>query len=487
MRVVQMSERPYPGCVGSKRTAALTVMAVSGVASFVFAVALATFPQLQFAYHGVLLRVALETAALLIALLAGFLVFGRLWRRGGLNDLLLACALAVFTLLNLYLLTMPALGQLLSQDLMVWVLLIGRSFGAILFALAAFAPRRRLRRPGVALAASVAGGSAAVLLTAAVLNRFAGPLANRLVAALAPASPEGPRLGGHPGLLTLQLATTVLYGGAAIGFLRRSRRFGDEFLGWLAISGVLAALAHLNYSLYPLPYAQLVSPGDIFRLCFYAVLFAGSMREIWSYWQALSEAAVLEERQRIARDLHDGLAQELAYLARNLDSLNDSPDDSLDGERREETISLLAEAVQRAQLESRRVVSALAAPCAEPVEVALALATAEVSERFNIGLQLDLTAGVKVSAAREDALVRIACEAVSNAARHSGASQVELKLERDGSRLRLRVSDRGRGFDPAAANGGFGLISMRQRAHSVGGVLRISSAPGAGSEVEAAL
>jgi len=485
MRVVQMSERSYPGWVGTKRTADLTVMAVLGVASFVFAVVLATFPQLQFAYHGVLLRVALETAALLIALLAGFLVFGRLWRRGGLNDLLLACALAVFTLLNLYLLTMPALGQLLSQDLMVWVLLIGRSFGAILFALAAFAPRRRrrLRRPGVALAASVAGGSAAVLLTAAVLNRFAGPLANRLVAALASASPEGPRLGGHPGLLTLQLATTVLYGGAAIGFLRRSRRFGDEFLGWLAISGVLAAFAHLNYSLYPLPYAQLVSPGDIFRLCFYAVLFAGSMREIWSYWQALSEAAVLEERQRIARDLHDGLAQELAYLARNLDSL----DDSLDGERREETISLLAEAVQRAQLESRRVVSALAAPCAEPVEVALAMATAEVSERFNIGLQLDLIAGVKVSAAREDALVRIACEAVANAARHSGVSQVELKLERDGSRLRLRVSDRGRGFDPIAANGGFGLISMRQRAHSVGGVLRISSAPGTGSEVEAAL
>jgi signal transduction histidine kinase len=487
MRVVKMSERSYPGRVGTKRTPALTVMAVLRVASFVFAVVLATFPQLQFAYHGVLVRVALETAALLIALLAGFLVFGRLWRRGGLNDLLLACALAVFTLLNLYLLTMPALGQLLSQDLMVWVLLIGRSFGAILFALAAFAPRRRLRRPGVALAASVAGGSAAVLLTAAVLNRFAGPLANRLVAALAPASSEGPRLGGHPGLLTLQLATTVLYGGAAIGFLRRSRRFGDEFLGWLAISGVLAAFAHLNYSLYPLPYAQLVSPGDIFRLCFYAVLFAGSMREIWSYWQALSEAAVLEERQRIARDLHDGLAQELAYLARNLDSLNDSPDDSLGGERREETISLLAEAVQRAQLESRRVVSALAAPCAEPVEVALAMATAEVSERFNIGLQLDLTAGVKVSAAREDALVRIACEAVANAARHSGASQVELKLERDGSRLRLRVSDRGRGFDPIAANGGFGLISMRQRAHSVGGVLRISSAPGTGSEVEAAL
>ena len=100
---------------------------------------------------------------------------------------------------------------------------------------------------------------------------------------------------------------------------------------------------------------------------------------------------------------------------------------------------------------------------------------------------MDLVPGVKVSAAREDALVRIACEAVANAARHSGADRVHLKLERDGPRLRLRVSDRGRGFDPAATRGGFGLVSMRQRARSVGGELWISSVPGQGSEVEATL
>jgi signal transduction histidine kinase len=83
--------------------------------------------------------------------------------------------------------------------------------------------------------------------------------------------------------------------------------------------------------------------------------------------------------------------------------------------------------------------------------------------------------------------VRIAREAVANAGRHSGASEVSLKLERDGPRVRLRVSDKGCGFDPALTGGGFGLVAMQQRACSVGGELRISSTPGSGSEVEAAL
>lgn len=103
--------------------------------------------------------------------------------------------------------------------------------------------------------------------------------------------------------------------------------------------------------------------------------------------------------------------------------------------------------------------SALTATYAEPVEVLLAQATAEVAKRFHLGLQLDLVPGVKVSAAREDALVRFACEAAANAARHSGANWVHLKLERDGPRLRLRVSDQGRGLDPAVTHGGFGLVS----------------------------
>ena len=154
-------------------------------------------------------------------------------------------------------------------------------------------------------------------------------------------------------------------GASAVGFFRRSRLFGDQFLGWLAVSGVLAALAYLNYSLYySYPYSQLVHTGDIFRLCFCSTLLIGSMQEIRSSWRALSAVAVLAERQRIACDLHDGLAQELTYLARNLDFG--------DGEHGEETLDLLRTAVQRAQLESRRLLGALAPPRGENVEVALA-------------------------------------------------------------------------------------------------------------------
>lgn len=459
-----------------------TIGLAAAVVSGVVACALAVLPRLQFTFNGMLLHVAVETAASLIALLAGFLVFGRLRRRGGVNDLLLACALVVFVLLNLRLLIGPAPARSRPNDLIVWTLLIGRSLGAVLFALAAFVSLRRLWRPVPALAASAAGVCAIVLLLAAALNGVPGGVAHPLTGTSAPDPPKMPAVGVQPALLMLQLVTAALYGVAAAGFFRRSRRTGDEFSCWLAIASALAALSNLNYSLYPHSYGRLVHIGDIFRLCFYATLLAGSMREIWSYWHALSEAAVLEERRRIACDLHDGLAQELAYLARNLDAADEEPG--------KETVDLLRRAVERAQHESRRVVSALTAPHAEPVkpvEVLLAQETAEVAKRFHLGLQLDLVPGVKVSAAREDALVRIACEAVANAARHSGTSDVHVKLERDGPRLRLRVSDRGRGFDPAVTYAGFGLVSMRQRAQSVGGVLRISSARGQGSEVEASL
>lgn len=447
------------------------VAVVSGAATF----AVALLPQLHFAYWQPMLHVALETAASLIALLAGFLVLGRLRRVGRLDELLLACGLALLALLNLFLLTVPGL---LPHDLVVGVVLVGGSLGAVLFALAAFVPRRRLPRPGLVLAAGVAGAAPAVLVAAVLV----GELTERLpltAATLAPEAPARPDLHAQPVVLALQLFMTLLSGLAAIGFLRRSRLLGDEFFGWLAIAAIVAAASHLNYFLYPALYSQWVHTGDVFRLCFYAVLLAGSMREIWSYWHALSQAAVAEERRRIARDLHDGLAQELAYLARNLAVL--------DGETSGDQVTRLRRAVERAQLESRRAVSVLAAPTGRMIETALAEAVGEIAERFHVGLDVDLAPGVQLPAHRAEALIRIACEAVTNAARHSGADRVSISLERDGPRVRLRVSDKGRGFDPAIPGGGFGLVSMGERARSVGGELQISSAPGRGSKVEAAL
>jgi signal transduction histidine kinase len=312
---------------------------------------------------------------------------------------------------------------------------------------------------------------------------LAGLLAEQLAPALATPPPTHsaarPDLGAHPALLTLQLVMALLYGLAAVGYVNRSMGLGDEFFGWLAIAAVLAAASHVNYFLYPSQYSQWVYTGDAFRLLCYVVLLLGSAREIWSYWRALSEAAVLEERSRIARDLHDGLAQELAYLGRNLAALDEGASD--------DTLGRLRRAVERAQFESRRAVTALAAPSGESVAAAIENAAAEIAERLDVRLELDLAPGIRLSPARTEALVRIACEAVTNAARHSGAELVSLRLERDGARVRLRVSDRGCGFDTTVPGRGFGLVSMRERALSANGEVRIASVPGQGSEVEVAM
>ena len=450
----------------------------AAIASAMITVALALVPQLHLAYPWQAENLALEMAASVIALLACFLVLGRLRRRTRLNELMLASALAVFALSNLLLVTLPIVAGWAPDDLTVWAAPTARSVGALLFALAAFVPNLRLRRSGLVMAAG-AGGVTALLLTAVLVDTFARRLPPRVVASLAPESSARPDLHPHLAQLVLQLAVAVLYGLATAGFLRRSRRLGDEFFGWLAAAGVLAAASHVNYLLYPAINSQSLYAGDLFRFAFYAVLLVGSMREIWSYWYALSRTAVLEERQRIACDLHDGVAQELAYLARNLDTLNGTAD--------KDCLTRLRGAVERAQLESRRAISAMAAPSGEPLDVALAEAVTEVAERYHLDLDLDLTSDIQVSASRREALVRIACEAVTNAARHSGASRVNLGLEREGSGVRLRVSDKGHGFDTAAPGGGFGLTSMRERAHSVGGELLVTSAPGRGSQVEIAV
>jgi signal transduction histidine kinase len=456
-------------------TRVLVAAAVSGAVTL----AGALFPQFNFAYRLPELRVAMATAALLTALLAGFLVVGRFLRRARLAELILACSLGTLGASELIFMTISVLADRGRHGLPQWTALGGGSLGAGLFAAAAFVPRRRLRRPGAALAGGTAAVTAALLVIAVMAGSFAArpptvPVAATAQSLLARPNPMAGRM-----LIAFRAAMAATYGLAAVGFRRRSRRSHDEFFGWLAVAAVLAAAAQINYLLYPRLLSLSVSFGDVFRLCFYVVLLTGSAREIWSYWRALSETSVLEERQRIARDLHDGLAQELAYLLRNLKSLDGALDDT--------TKAGLRRAAERAQAEARMAISSLTAPRKQPVTMAIGQAVSEVAARDRIKLELDVAPDIQLPAPRAEVLIRIACEAVGNAARHSGATQVRLSLRRRGSRVRLCVSDDGSGFDPAAPRDSFGLISMRERASSVGGDLRISSEPGCGTDVEATL
>jgi len=425
------------------------------------------------------LRAALETAASLMALLAGFLAFGRVRRRSRLTDLTLACALGVIALSSLSFAAVPTVAGLADSGFAERAAIIGRLLGSILFGAAAFVPVRQVRRSGRAQATAAAGMAAGLALVILAGSLLAVRLPAVAAAAHRQPLPVREALHGNAVLLALEMLTAVLDGAAAASYLGWSRRLGDEFFGWLAVAAVFAAAAEVNFLLYPSLYAQAISAGDAFQLCFYLVLLAGSLREIWSYWLAQPEAMVLNERRRIARDLHDGLAQELAYLTRHLDAL--------DGNVEQETLSRLRSATERAWLESRLAISGLAFSGRTAVAEAVATAVSDTARRFGVELELNLVRGIQLPPAHTEALVRIACEAVSNAAQHSGAGRVRLTVHSHGPGVRLRVSDSGRGFDPASADGGFGLTSMRDRASQAGGELRISSTPGCGTEVEAIL
>jgi signal transduction histidine kinase len=436
-------------------------------------------PSLRFAFGQPELQAALEMAASLIALLAGFLAVGRLRRLGRMTDLMLACALGVIALSNLCFELVLPLAGFAASNFVAWLAIISRSLGSLLFGVAAFVPGRRVRQIGWAQVTVVACVVCGLALTVLVDWALYAHLPAATTAISRHRSSVPPILHADPGLLSLEMGTAVLDVVAAAGYLRRSRGPDDGLAGWLAVAAVFAAAAHLNYFLYPSVYARVVSVGDTFRVCFYVVLLAGSITEIWFYWLALSQNMLVTERRRIARDLHDGLAQELAYLTRNLDELA--------AQVEPETLDRLRQATERARLASRLAVSDLAFSSQRNLVDAFAHSVLDVAGRLGIELDLQVSPDVRLPVGHSVALVRIASEAVTNAAQHSGSRTVSMSVQRSGSRIRLRVVDGGSGFDPAVRSAGFGLVSMRDHASSVGGQLRISSQPGDGTLVEATL
>ena len=456
----------------------MPVGVVAGVSGAV-TVAVALFPWPGFASRLPSLHVALDTALPLFALAASLLVICRLRRCARMDELTLGCSLGVLAVSEFAFVTVPLLLQRFWPELSVWAALEGSALGAVLFALAAYAPHRRLRLPGLALAACGAAATTTLLVIAVLAVALASRLPRATFAAPLHSAPCRPSLRSGAALAALEITVAAIYGLAAAGFVRRAEQFNNDYFGWLAISAVLASAAHVNY--FPPPGALLAL--RLGRRCVPAVLLRGAAGRAGPgglvRWRAAPQAAVLEERRRIARDLHDGAAQELAYLVRNLDALNGTVDT--------ETKAHLRRAAKRAELDIRLAIDEIAAPRSQSVNAAIAQAVGEVAARDHITLELDVVPGVQLSAPRADALVRIAREAVSNAARHSGAARVSLSLQRLGRGVRLRVSDNGSGFDTVAQADGFGLTSMRDRATLVGGDLWISSVPGRGTEVEVRL
>ncbi len=194
------------------------------------------------------------------------------------------------------------------------------------------------------------------------------------------------------------------------------------------------------------------------------------------------ELSVLQERARLARDLHDAVSQKLfsvrakarasAILVRR------------DPARAIEEIDSIAVVAGEAHAELRAIIDGLAPPelAAGGLAGSVRGYAALAGRTYGTDVLVRVDELPDLDPARQTAVYRVAQEAIGNALRHSGGA-VSVCLGRRQRNVVLEVSDAGRGFDVAAPQQGLGLASMRERAGSVGGTLKITSIPGTGTKV----
>jgi signal transduction histidine kinase len=193
------------------------------------------------------------------------------------------------------------------------------------------------------------------------------------------------------------------------------------------------------------------------------------------------ELSVLEERARLARELHDAVSQRLFSIrahARAAEVLV-----AKDPARAARELAAIAEVGAQAYGELRAVIDGLAPPELDGLAESLRRYALLAGRAHGIAVRLTACDVPELDPRVQAAAFRVAQEALHNALRHSGASEISVTLSRTRSRVILEVADDGTGFDTGLASGGLGLASMRDRAAAVGGSLRVTSAPGAGTRV----
>ena len=200
-------------------------------------------------------------------------------------------------------------------------------------------------------------------------------------------------------------------------------------------------------------------------------------------------AVVLEERARLAREIHDTLAQGFVGIVSQLDAVSLAMPEGTS--RARQFLDLARKMARHSLTEARRAVSDLRASVLEGRDLAAALNSGAQMWTAGSGVQVEVDVSGEPKALPSDMeqhLLRIAQEAVTNVLKHAGASKVWVKLHMEARKLYLRVADDGHGFEQKDAFsskvGHFGLLGMRERAERLGGELRLASHPGEGTEVE---
>jgi signal transduction histidine kinase len=195
--------------------------------------------------------------------------------------------------------------------------------------------------------------------------------------------------------------------------------------------------------------------------------------------------AVVEERERIGRDLHDGIIQRIYGVTLGLDDVPEIAlrDPAAAAERVDRAIDALHDAIR----EIRTFIYGLRPGLDDEGTMGSALESLAEETRLNTTMQIEVTApsveGLSPTIRGE--LVSIAREALSNAVRHAAATRTTLQIGEVDGQLKLEIADDGTGFDAGApaVDGHQGLANMRRRAESLGGNLMLESAPGRGTRI----
>jgi signal transduction histidine kinase len=437
----------------------LVCLLASGTALF------AASDSLKSAYELHDARLAFDTAVAVVASFVCVLTSVRFLVEGRSLDLLLAAGFWSIALGTVAFGLVPVLGGGSLTPSAAWELVGVRLLGAALIAVAPYVDGRMAARRRALVSA---GGAVGLLLLVAAVGMGALVSGNAL---------EGEALEGVYVRLAAVLLTT-LWLVALVGFAIRYRRYGRDLDSWMCLAATLAVFADLHLVLTPVVSSDLVLHGDFLRVLAYGVLLVG-------VWRAISQAefgrAVADERARVARDIHDGLAQYLFAISTQVSMLEA-------GAPLEQVLPRLKRAATSAQQEARFAVLALSsAGGSARFDSALRRYVEVLTADGELEVELDVDPQVSLAPDEQIEVFRIVQEGLGNARRHAGAHRVEVSISQHTGRRVVTVADDGVGFDEKQVLPGQGVENMRLRAEAIDGELTLRSRPGSGTAIEVVL
>ena len=453
--------------VGIRRsTVDVGVVIATAVAMAVAAAAVAAELIWRPDVHAAGLRSAAETTITLAALVGAVMLRARYHQTRRFSDLLLVVALATAAVADFAFEALPALADDRTGTFGVGARVAYMMVLTSTLLVAAYAPGKwSVARGHRTLSRAVFAGIS-VIAIGELIDLVLGP-------------------GGRSGSAEVYenvlgaLGFVSFLGLMAAGFGFASRAKGQDRESWLLAGACyLLAIASLQAVAQPLPAANWVTLAEPFRILAFVLLFVTAIRLTGGRHAA--QEAVSAERIRIANDLHDGLAQDLAFIVAYADRL----------ERKFGEAHVLTLAASRALAVSRGTMVDLEASQAPSTAAALREVAAELEARFGVDINVRVqTSGLEEpSVADRRDIVRIAREATVNAVRHGGARKIQVMLGSRDSELLLRITDDGRGAaavgERASSGTGLGMRAMHSRARSLGGRLVAHYRAGGGTEID---